>query len=315
MKRLDSPSALAELAPGIALAAGFFDGVHLGHQAILAETCARARAEGSQAWVLTFEPHPLAVLAPERRPPLLTRLDLRLERLAETGVDGCLLLPFTPALAALSAADFVRDVFGAWMDGSRRCTVVSGENWHFGHGGAGVLSTIAEASGGRIRTARVPMVARDGERVSSSAIRQAILAGDLPKAAAMLGRPYAVRERTAPGRGVGRKLGFATANLHPVAEVLPPVGVYAVAVSRRCHPEQGWMDGVANLGFRPTFADAGRGAPVLEVHILDFVAEGLRDETLDVRFLRRLRDEIAFESPEALARQIERDIEAARSRR
>jgi riboflavin kinase/FMN adenylyltransferase len=313
MKTLDSPSALAERAPGIAVAAGFFDGVHLGHQAILAETRARARAEGSQAWVLTFEPHPLAVLAPARCPPLLTRLDLRLERLAETGVDGCLLLPFTPALAALAAPDFVRHVFGGWMDAARRCTVVSGENWRFGRGKAGGLAAIAAISGGRIQTVQAPMVSLAGERVCSSAIRQAILNGDLPKATAMLGRPYAIRETTVAGRGVGGKLGFATANMRPAAEVLPPVGVYAVAASRRGHPEQGWMKGVANLGFCPTFEDAALIAPILEVHILDFAGD-LHGETLDVRFVSRLRDEIHFDSPEALARQIRLDVEAARSR-
>lgn len=313
MTILDSPAALVETVPGVVVAAGFFDGVHLGHQAILAETITIARAEGSQAWVLTFEPHPLAVVAPDRRPPLLTRLDLRLERLAETGVDGCLLLPFTPELAVLEAADFARCVFGAWLEGDRRCTVVSGENWRFGRGKAGGLAAIAAFGGGRIRTVQAHLVDLAGERVCSSAIRQAIRDGDLPKATAMLGRPHTIRETTVVGRGMGSKLGFATANMRPSAEVLPPVGIYEVAVFRHTRPEQGWMTAVANLGYCPTFANAGIVAPLLEVHILDF-ADDLHGEVLDVRFVSRLRDEIHFDSPDALIRQIRRDVETVRSR-
>ncbi len=311
MTILDSPAALAECVPALVAAAGFFDGVHLGHQAILAEAVARARAQGAQAWALTFEPHPLAIVAPARRPLLLTALELRLERLAESGVDGCLLMPFTPALAARTASEFVADVFGGWMMPGRRCTVVAGENWRFGRARAGDLAALRVIGGGAIGTYEAPTVTLGGERVCSSAIRQAVLNGDLPRATAMLGRPHAIRETTIAGRGVGGGIGFATANMRPSAEVLPPVGVYEVAASRLRHREAGWMKGVANLGFCPTFEDAALVAPMLEVHLLDFAGD-LHDETLDVRFIRRLRDEIRFDSTAALVRQIRRDIAAVR---
>ena len=307
MKILHDPDVLSKTAPGIVIAAGFFDGVHLGHRRILSTTVELARSRSDQAWVLTFDPHPLAVVAPARRPPLLTRLDLRLEQLASTGVDGCLLLPFTPALAALPAKAFVDSVFGGWLKPDHRCTVVSGTNWRFGHDRAGDLFAIEALTDGGITVVSVPLVEIGGERVSSSSIREAVLCGDLVRAHAMLGRPHAVRARTIFGQGLGAKLGFATANMLPDAEVLPPAGVYAVDACIRDRGVRRWMRGVANLGYRPTVVDERSGESVLEVHILDF-DKNLHGAELDVRFLRRLRDEIKFPSLEALVQQIERDV-------
>lgn len=311
MKIVETPIGLPEEVPNIVLAAGFFDGVHLGHRQILSSTLACAQQHGSQAWVLTFEPHPLVVVAPDRKPPLLTRLALRLELLAESGVDGCLLMPFTKELASLSPEQFISSVFSGWMKPQHQCTVVSGDNWRFGRDRAGSLAAIASISGGKIKILNTPMVEHEGRRVSSSVIRAAIKNGDLIEANAMLGRPHMVRERTLYGRGIGAKLGFATANFKPEAEVLPPVGVYEVEACIRSHKPSVWLKGVANLGYRPTFVDSDLHAPELEVHILDFEGD-LHGEELDVRFIRRLRDELKFDTIDALVQQVKLDILAVR---
>lgn len=311
VKILHAPDLLSKTVSGIVIAAGFFDGVHLGHRRILATTVDLARSRGEQAWVLTFDPHPLAVVAPARRPPLLTSLNLRLEQLASTGVDGCLLLPFTPALAALSAKAFVDSVFGGWLAPDHRCTVVSGTNWRFGHDRVGDLLAIETLTGGGITVVNVPMMEIDGERVSSSSIRESVLRGDLVRAHTMLGRAYAVRARTVFGRGLGAKLGFATANMLPDADVLPPAGVYVVDARIRDRGTMQWMRGVANLGYCPTVETVRPKGSVLEVHILDYT-ENLHGAELDVRFLRRLREEITFPSLEALVGQIKRDVASAR---
>ena len=314
MKIVETPIGLPDEVPNIVLAAGFFDGVHLGHRQIIASTLACARESGAKAWVLTFDPHPLAVIAPERKPPLLTRLELRLELLAEMGIDGCLVMPFTKELAALSPEQFISLVFSGWMKPEHHCTVVSGDNWKFGHARAGSLATITSISQGKIKILQAPMVEHEGRRISSSIIRATIKNGDLIEATAMLGRPHLVRERTLYGRGIGTKLGFATANFRPEAEVLPPVGVYEVEACIRSHSPSPWLKGVANLGYRPTFADSDLHVPEFEVHILDYEGD-LHGEELDVRFIRRLRDELKFDSVDALVQQIKLDILAVRSAR
>ncbi len=313
VKIIESPIGLPDEVPNIVLAAGFFDGVHLGHRQILSSTLACAREHGAKAWVLTFDPHPLAVIAPDRKPLLLTRLELRLELLAESGVDGCLLMPFTPELALLSPEQFISLVFSGWMKPKHQCTVVSGDNWRFGHDRAGSLAAIAKISHGKINVLQAPMVEHEGRRVSSSIIRATINNGDLIEANAMLGRPHQIRERTWYGRGIGMKLGFATANFRPQAEVLPPVGVYEMEACIRSHKSGTWMKSVANLGYRPTFTDSDLSAPELEVHILDFDGD-LHGEELDVRFIRRLRDELKFDTIDALVEQVQLDILAVRSK-
>ncbi len=313
MKIVETPIGLPEEVPNIVLAAGFFDGVHLGHRQILSSTLACARENGAKAWVLTFDPHPLAVIAPERKPPLLTRLELRLKILAELGVDGCLLMPFTKELASLSPEQFISMVFSGWMKPDHSCTVVSGDNWRFGRDRAGSLAAITSISQGKIKILQTPMVEHEGRRISSSIIRATIKNGELVEAAAMLGRAHLIRERTLYGRGVGTKLGFATANFRPEAEVLPPVGVYEVEACIRSHSPTVWLRGVANLGYRPTFTDSDLLVPEFEVHILDFEGD-LHGEEIDVRFIRRLRDELKFDTVDALVQQIKLDILAVRSK-
>lgn len=296
---------LARENASVALAAGFFDGVHCGHRQVLDATLSHARRTGGQAWALTFDPHPMAVLAPERRPPLLTSTEFRLERLSDAGLDGCVLMPFTPALAARSAQQFVEEVLcvGAWHPH----TVFAGDNWRFGAGGRGTVLTLPSLSQGRIAAVVVPPVFEDGEIVSSTRIRTAILKGHIQEATRLLGRHYRIRARVTHGRGIGRKLGAATANLQPDADVLPPFGIYAlwVGIAGRTHRA------VCDYGIRPTFADTASSDPVLEVHLLDFEGD-LYGQEMDVAFVAFLREERRFASPAALVEQIRRDIADAR---
>ena len=305
MRTLIQPERFRALRGPVTLAAGFFDGVHIGHRLVLDGAVREARRHGGQAWALTFDQHPLSILAPEHRPPLLTPLEVRLERLSATGIDGCLVLPFTRTLAGLTPEAFVALLCGR---AHRVANIRCGANWRFGSHAAGDITELARlgrAHGFRVTVARAAQY-RD-QPVSSTRIREAIQRGRLSDAAAMLGRPYSIRETVVRGRGVGRTLGMATANVHPSAEVLPPIGVYAV----RTWIGDRAVDGVASLGFRPTFADARPTTPILETHFLDFEGD-LYGATLDLAFIARLREERKYPSSAALMKQVQRDIAAAR---
>jgi riboflavin kinase/FMN adenylyltransferase len=303
MHTLIQPDVFRGISAPVVLAAGFFDGVHLGHRRVLDAAIAQARATGGQAWALTFDQHPLAILDPQRRPPLLTPIEHRLDLLASAGLDGCLMIPFTRELAACTPADFIAQITDG--PGQPVSAVCCGANWRFGRHADGTPDWL-RAHG--IAVQIVPAAVHGALTVSSTRIREAIRSGDLAAAAAMLGRPYTISETVRHGRGVARTLGMATANIHPEAEVLPPVGVYAVRSAIGDRP----VDGVANLGFRPTFPDAQTANPVLEVHLFDFAGD-LYSARIDIAFIARLRDERVFPSPAALAMQIRADCEAARA--
>lgn len=304
--------------PGpIILAAGFFDGVHKGHQLVIAGALERAREVGGQAWVLTFDRHPLSVIAPSKCPPLLCPLDERLRLLEQFGVDGVLVLEFTRRLAVQEPETFVK-----WLCGKPRDTEVGhsgsgnfvklsevrcGYNWRFGRRAEGTPELLARY--GKLYGFRVviaPYAEYQGVEISSTRIRYAVREGRLNDAAGMLGRPYSIREQVVSGRGLGKSLCVATANVRPSAEVLPPNGVYAVRVMR----DGTGYNGVSNLGVRPTFPGAGLEHTVLETHLLGFDGD-LYGQDIEVCFMARLRDERAFESPQALARQIRQDIKDA----
>ncbi|MBQ9727798.1 MAG: EamA family transporter [Kiritimatiellae bacterium] len=293
---------------GVVLAAGFFDGVHVGHRALLGAARDLARARGAAVWALTFEPHPLAVLAPDRAPPPLSPGARRFEALAAAGLDGCLRLPFTRELAALPPADFVARCLLPLARRAGRLAVAAGPNWRFGAGRAGSLADCAAAG---IETLEVPLALRGGRPVSSTRVREAVAAGDLAEAAALLGRPYETDETALPaaaGRGVGSALGAPTANVMPAAPVMPPPGVYALDVT--LPGETAPRRAVANYGFRPTFPDARPDRPLLEIHVPGFSGD-LHGAPLRLAWLRRLRDERAFGSPDELAAQIAADAAAA----
>lgn len=317
MKIYNHPSDLATENKSIVFAAGFFDGVHIGHRKLLQEAKAIASKQGVELWVLTFEPHPLAVVKPEYEPKLITPLGLRLKLLEECGVNGCLLLPFTKELANTSPEEFCEQFFSYWNDVGMSCTVVSGPNWRFGHKQAASIRDIPELTNNRIGAHIVEGVLYEDELVSSSRIRQALSERALEKANKMLGYNYTICEKSVPERGVGTEIGFPTANIVFSSEVLPANGVYATRVTlpREAAAElsANVFFAVANLGFRPTFPDARPDAPVLELHLLDFdLPVSLKGLELKVEFIEFIRNEQRFDSPADLVKQIEQDIIKAR---
>ena len=315
MKIHTSPSELAAEHPHIVFAAGFFDGAHLGHRAIFdgvrqfADAAERSGLARPRTCVLTFNRHPLEILAPERKPALLTTFRERLRLIGEAGIESCLTLDFTRELSSLTPAEFVAQIFGDWLAPGKSVALAAGENWRFGSGGAGNLDAAAAAGGGKLQTLRIPSVTVGGELVSSSTIRRLIGAGELALAGRMLGRAYEIGGVTVRGRGVGSKIGFATANIKPDSEVLPPCGVYAAEV--KLPPSGQWLPAVANLGFCPTFGDdvsRGAGAPTLEAHILNGAEGELYGCEIITRLASKLRDEQKFPSVEKLVEQIGKDI-------
>lgn len=310
MQVLDHPINFRRQPGPLVLATGFFDGVHLGHRQVLQSAIERAREIGGHAWVLTFEQQPLAVLAPSKCPPLLSTPEERVERLAEVGMDGVLMLPFTRRMAVQRPESFVRWLCGRRRSGqsiTRLAEIRCGANWRFGRQASGTPELLAEL--GReygFKVVVVPYADYQGIEISSTRIRIAVNEGRLADAAAMLGRDFSVRGRVVHGRGVGRTLGIATANLQMQTEVLPPVGVYAVRVSvgGEVYP------GVVNLGYCPTFVPQRAEKPLLEAHLIGYSGD-LYNQIIEVNFRRYLRAEKRFDSAEALMSQMRKDIAAA----
>jgi riboflavin kinase/FMN adenylyltransferase len=280
---------------------GNFDGVHLGHQAILASVIRSARARSAPSLLVSFDPHPLAVVAPTRGPKLLQTRRQKLEALEASGLDALLILPFDRELAALTGEDFFRAYLAERI---RFASVHVGSTFRFGRARGGdirLLTDLGAELGFSVVT--VPSVTVDGDTVSSSVIRAAIEDGDVAKARAMLGRPFAVTGEVVHGAGRGKALEFPTANIAVENETVPGRGVYVtetvVFASR--------FPSITNVGVRPTF---GGTTLSVESHLID-ANEDLYGERLEVRFLARLRDERKFAGPEELADQIARDQAAA----
>jgi riboflavin kinase / FMN adenylyltransferase len=286
-----------------AVALGAFDGIHLGHRAILGTAVTQARHDKLRALACTFDRHPMEVLQPDRAPLPITTLEERLELIAETGIDTTVVIPFTPAVAGIEAQTFVRDVLVGTLKARE---IVVGFNHRFGRGARGdakLLEALAPTLGFRAHI--VPALMVDGVAVSSSEIRAALQRGDLPDAARLLGRPYSIRGEVVRGAGRGRTLGFPTANVKTDRPLGLPVGVYVcrLTVGGRQH------QAVVNVGFRPTF---GETELAVEAHVLDFTGD-LYDERVTLTFVRRLREERKFPSVEALREQIALDVAAART--
>ena len=289
---------------------GTFDGVHRGHQAVLAEIVKRAQARGLDSLLVTFEPHPLEVVNPPAAPKLLTLPDEKREALARMGVGRIEVLPFTPELARLAPEEFIRDVLRARF-GMR--DLVLGYDHGFGRGRSGdveVVRRLGAEDGFAVDV--VDAVREDGQPISSTLIRAAVAHGELDLARRWLGRRYSVRGIVERGAGRGRTIGVPTANLAAPdpRKLLPPDGVYAVWVEVPGKGEGGRgkrYGGMMNQGPRPTFGVAARG---LEIHLFDFAGE-LHGETLHVEWVRRLREVRKFPSREALVAQLEHDRAAA----
>ena len=287
------------------VAIGNFDGVHLGHRAIVERARALAISLAGEVVAFTFHPHPVARLAPERAPAQVLSLGGRLRGLAALDVAGVVVAHFTRAFSCIEAGAFVEDVL---VGGLGVAGVVVGHDLRYGHDRMGNAATMVEA--GRARGFAVEVVEPilvGGERVSSSAVREALETGQVERAARLLGRPHRVRGRVRQGDRRGAGLGFPTANLLPRGGMLPPDGVYAVSAT----VDGGALEfpAVANLGTNPTFGGVARR---LEVHLLDFSGD-LYGRSLEVGFARRLRGEQRFGSVEDLVAQIGADVSAARA--
>lgn len=272
---------------------GSFDGVHQGHQFVVRQVLRQARDRGLGAVVVTFAGHPLQVLRPGFQPQLLTPADEKVERLLQTGIDSVALLDFTPALARMSAHDFMRTVLKEQLQA--RVLVVGYDN-HFGHGPGGFQAYVESG-----QTLGIEVVGceawQGGTHVSSTAIRQALLAGDVSAANQGLGYPYALRGAVVEGFHNGHKIGYPTANLQvPPHKLVPACGSYLVATPHG--------PGMLNIGTRPTLHNGN--ARSVEVHILDFAGD-VYGQTLRINLLRRLRPEREFGSLAALRQQLQDD--------
>ncbi|MCS6785613.1 MAG: bifunctional riboflavin kinase/FAD synthetase [Thiobacillaceae bacterium] len=287
-----------------ALTIGNFDGVHLGHQAMLARLTAQAAAVGALPTVLTFEPHPRELFSPEQAPTRLTSLREKLEILRALGVAHVHVCRFTRSFAQLTAEEFVARIL---VEGLKARYVLVGDDFRFGARRAGdfaLLTRLGERYGFRAET--LPTVEAAGMRASSTAVREALAAGDMATAAQLLGRPYSISGRVMHGDHLGHKLGWPTANIQLKHNRPPLKGIFAVRVQGLARPD--WP-GVASLGTRPTVHADGR--PTLEVHLFDFSGD-LYSAHLRVEFLHKLREEMKFASLEELQAQIGRDAARAR---
>ena len=292
--------------PGAAITVGTFDGVHRGHRDVLQRLVERARERGLRSVAVTFDPHPLQVVNPAAAPLLLSVGNEKLEALAATGLDHLVVIPFTPAVAALSAEAFVDDILCQSI-GMRDLLI--GHDHGFGRhraGNASVLQTLGESRGFSVEI--IPPVSDiDGHPVSSTAIRRAVTGGELSRAAELLGRPYSVSGTVVHGEQRGRALGFPTLNLSPAdpRKLLPPDGIYAA----RVQTPRGTFDSMLHLGPRPTFGDPTR---VLEAYLFDTGGD-FYDLPVRVDFIEHLREVRSYSAPAALVEQIRRDEIDARA--
>jgi riboflavin kinase / FMN adenylyltransferase len=292
----------ADIARPTVLTLGVFDGLHLGHQFIMKTVVDRARAIGAMPTVITFEPHPRAVLHPESAPPLLQTFDQKIEALGLLGIEQAIVIHFDQAFAEIRAEDFLRDFV---VERLQAREIYLGRGFFFGHNREGNIELLRKISNrlGFIAD-EVPEVQIRGERVSSSRIRELILQGRINLARRMLGRPYGVEGPVVRGAERGVKLGFPTANIQPHNRVIPRGGVYVTGALIEGH----WRRSVTNIGTRPTFGDHLESS--VETHVIGW-SGNLYGNVVRVRFLHRLRDEKKFGSIDELKNQIGRDVARA----
>lgn len=280
---------------------GVFDGIHLGHQAVINTLLKHAAHDNLASVLVGFYPHPLAFLAPERCPPLLTPLPKRVEILQQFGVDEIVMLSFDAQIASMSPEAFVERVL---LEKCRAKHVVVGYACQFGKNRAGNAERLVELSNGyAFDVSVVPPTEIDGAPVHSTRIREALAQGDLRQSAQLLGRPYSLIGTVVHGDGRGREIGFPTANIETQNQVYPPNGVYAI----RAKLEERWLDGVLNIGMRPTF----NGVNIqVEGHFFNF-DEIIYGKRVEIFFVKKIRSERKFPNIEFLIQQIQRDIAAA----
>jgi riboflavin kinase/FMN adenylyltransferase len=305
MQILRSIEELQSLPGPLFAAIGVFDGVHLGHQAVISTSAEHAQEAGGTPVVITFDPHPMKITRPDVAPRLLTATQHKLRLIRALGVRHLLVIKFDREFANTSPEEFVARLV---KNSNPLREICVGHEWSFGKNRAGNLDLLKKLGGEQhFNVVGIPPVKVNGKVVSSTAIRQAIENGDFATAAEMLGRDYTILGTVEHGQAVGNKIGFPTANISAHSEQFPPNGVYAA---------EAWVDGsrnfgVMNLGVRPTVA---RGEPqrTLEIHLFDFDRD-IYGHDVEVKFLKYLRPEKKFEGVEALQRQIEADVAAARN--
>jgi len=304
METFRSISELSKLRGPLFLAIGVFDGVHLGHQAVISTSAQHARAANGTPVVVTFDPHPEKVLRPKTAPHLLTATPHKIALIRDLGVAHLLIITFDKQFAATEPEEFVHELV---EDSKSLREICVGHEWSFGKNRRGNLKLLNQF-GARFDfgVVGIPPVTVNGELVSSTTIRKAVETGDLAKAAQMLGREYTVLGTVVSGDNRGKKIGFPTANLSAHNEQFPPNGVYFAEAKL----EGVIYPGVVNLGYRPT-VDTRKSERILEIHLFDFDHD-IYGKDLEVRFIRYLRPETKFESVEALVRQIGLDVKQAR---
>jgi len=303
MEILRSVAELEGLHGPLFLAIGVFDGVHLGHQAVISTSASHAQSVNGTAVVVTFDPHPAKVLRPKRAPHLLTATQHKIALIRNLGVAHLLVINFDRKFSATPPEDFVQQLSSHSKPLREICV---GHQWSFGkdrRGNLNLLNKLGAQLG--FDVVGIQPVTVNGAVVSSTAIRQAIEAGDFDRAAEMLGRQYAILGTVTRGDGLGKRIGFPTANLSAHSEQFPPNGVYLA---------EAWLDGVlhhgvVNLGYRPTVSHDSNC--VLEIHLFDF-NQDIYGQDVEVRFVQYLRSEKKFESIDALVRQIDLDVRQAR---
>jgi riboflavin kinase/FMN adenylyltransferase len=294
----------AEIARPTVVTLGVFDGLHLGHQLVIRTVVERARETGAVPTVITFDPHPRAVLHPESAPPLLQTFDQKIEAFGVLGIEQTIVVRFTRQFAHVRAEEFMRDVVHERLHARE---VYLGRGFAFGYQREGNIELLRKISAELgFHADEVAEVRLRGQRISSSRIRELLSEGQVNLARRMLGRPYGVEGRVVHGAERGRQLGFPTANLHPQNRVIPRAGVYVTATLI----DGAWRRSVTNVGVRPTF---GKDAePSVETFVMNWEGD-LYGDVVRVRFLRRLRDERRFGSIDELRRQIDKDAHRAES--
>ncbi len=304
MEILRSIAELERLPRPLFLAIGVFDGVHRGHQAVISTSTRHARSANGTPVVVTFDPHPAKILRPNDAPHLLTATQHKIALIRNLGVAHLLVINFDKEFANTAPEKFVEQLVAHSKSLREICV---GHEWSFGKGRAGNLDLLQKL-GARFdfNVVGIQPVSVNGDVVSSTAIRQAVETGDFAKAAAMLGRDYTILGTVMQGESLGKQLGFPTANLGAHSEQFPPNGVYfaEAKIDNQLH------HGLINLGFRPTVS-SGKAERVLEIYLLDFDRD-IYGRDVEVRFVKYLRPEKKFENVEALKRQIDVDVRAAR---
>ena len=288
----------------VVLAMGCFDGVHIGHQKVISTAVEQVRAVDGEAWVYTFNPHPAKVLVPEKAPPLISAEPCRLRQFKALGVEGVIEIPFDKTFAHMAPNDFLSKL---WKQLPTLRGIVCGIDWSFGYKASGNFQTLEKfgKENGFAATAVVPVM--DGDhKISSTTIRNAVSEGNIPLAEQLLGRPFSLFGTVVKGRGIGRGLGFPTANIEPLNELIPAPGIYAART--RINGEE--IDSAVFIGERKTFDDPD---PVIESYLIDF-DDDLYGQQIEICLVEKVRDVHPFPNREALIEQIQKDVAKIRRR-